>query len=344
MTQELDMALVVLMDFVSSPLVLTLAGLSLLLYAFWWALTAECFCCVRSSPPVEGEHLLPVTAKRSDSFPAEAPAEQAIAEKAAAEEAEKKAAAKGKAAAEAKAADDKLWIFTEEWFNLRFVLQYHKQSLYAFAAAGHIEIRARGFLFGFRSLELTVKNLASCPLKVLVPRGSWFHNRTPFHQPLVTIRDCWIEIEPGALATVELDAFCGSRSYGCPDRDEMELSPYVFDGDDVMISQSNVWAYFYPYVPAIPKKHRPSNPASSILPNPQLDEEAAKAVLKDKRDQEHKAAAAQAKALHAKAKAVNKEPRTRWEGTPHVGPWGQWYAPARRSSSTSLGCCCCLAC
>ena len=102
--------------------------------------------------------------------------------------------------------------------------------------------------------------------------------------------------------------------------------------------------FIYPYVPAIPKKHRPSNPASSILPNPQLDEEAAKAVLKDKRDQEHKAAAAQAKALHAKAKAVNKEPRTRWEWTPHVGPWGQWYAPARRSSSTSLGCCCCLAC
>ena len=74
MAQELDMALVVLVDFVSSPLVLTLAGLSLLLYAFWWALTAECFSCVRSSPPVEGEHLLPVTAKRSDGFPAEAPA------------------------------------------------------------------------------------------------------------------------------------------------------------------------------------------------------------------------------------------------------------------------------
>eukprot|EP00900_Chrysochromulina_parva_P015084 jgi/Chrpa1/23577/Chrysochromulina_OHIO_Genome00027205-RA len=34
MAQELDMALVVLVDFVSSPLVLTLAGLSLLLYAF----------------------------------------------------------------------------------------------------------------------------------------------------------------------------------------------------------------------------------------------------------------------------------------------------------------------
>ena len=341
MTQELDMALVILMDFVSSPLVLTLAGLSLLLYAFWWALTAECFCCVRSSPPVEGEHLLPVTAKRSDSFPAEAPAGKAIAEKAAAEEAEKKAAAKGKAAAEAKAADDKLWIFTEEWFNLRFVLQSHKQSLYAFAAAGLIEIGARGC---FRMLVLTVKNLASCPLKVLVPRGSWFHNRTPFHQPLVTIRDRWIEIEPGALATVDLDTFCGIRTYGCPLRDEMELSPYVFDGDDVMMSQVKVWDCLSRYVPAIPKKHQPSNPASSILPNPQLDEEAAKAVLKDMRDQEHKAAAAQAKALHAKAKAVNKEPRTRWEGTPHVGPWGQWYAPARRSSSTSLGCCCCLAC
>jgi hypothetical protein len=164
-------------------------------------------------------------------------AAQAEAARAAAEKATQDAAAKGKAAAEAKAADDKLWIFTEKWFNLRFVLQYHKQSLYAFAAAGLIEIGARGASFGFRSVELTVKNLASCPLKVLVPRGTWFHNRTPFHQPLVTIRDYWIESEPGALATVELDAFCGIRTYGCPDRDEMELSPYVFDGDDVMTSQ-----------------------------------------------------------------------------------------------------------
>jgi hypothetical protein len=247
----------------------------------------------------------------------------------------------GKAAAEAKAADDKLWIFTEKWFNLQFVLQYHKQSLYAFAAAGHIEIEARGSSFGFRSLELTVKSLAYCPLKVFVPRGTWFHNRTPFHQPLVTIRDYWIEIEPGALATVELDAFCGSRSYGCPDRDEMELSPYVFDGDDVMTSQVKVWDYFSRYVPAIPRKHQPSNPAASILPNPQLDEEAAKAVVV--RDQEHEAAAAQARALRARAKAVKKEPRARWEGTSHAGPWGQWYAPARIGSN-SLGCCCCLSC
>ena len=299
MAQVLDMALVVLVDFVSSPLVLTLAGLSLLLYAFGWALTAECFSCVRSSPPVEGEHLLPVTAKRSDGFPA--PAENAAAEKNAAERAEKKAATEGKAAAEAKAADDKLWIFTEKWFNLQFVLQYHKQGLYAFAAAGLVEIAARGSSFGPRSLELTVKNLAYCPLKVLVPRGTWFHNRTPFHQPLVTICDRWIEIEPGALVTVELDAFCGIRTYGCPLRDEMELSPYVFDGDDVMQSQSEVWAYFSPYVPAIPRKHQPSNPAASILPNPQLDEEAAKAVVENMRDQEHKAAAAQAKALQAEA-------------------------------------------
>ena len=260
-----------------------------------------------------------------------------------AEAAKAKAATEGKAAAEAKAADDKLWIFTEKWFNLQFVLQYHKQSLYAFAAAGLVEIEARGSSFGFRSLELTVKSLAYCPLRVVVPRGTWFHNRTPFHQPLVTIRDYWIEIEPGALATVELDAFCGSRSYGCPDRDEMELSPYVFDGDDVMQSQVKVWDYFSRYVPAIPRKHQPSNPAASILPNPQLDEEAAKAVVENMRDQERKAAAAQAKALRARAKAVKKEPRDRWEGTSHAGPWGQWYAPAR-IGSTSLGCCCCLSC
>ena len=201
--------------------------------------------------------------------------------------AEVKAAAEGKAAAEAKAADDKLWIFTKKWFNLRFVLQCHKQSLYAFAAAGHIEIGARGSSFGFRSLELMVKNCASCPLKVLVPRGTWFHNRTPFRQPLVTIRDRWIEIEPGALATVELDTFCGISTYGCPDRDEMELSPYVFDGDDVMTSQSNVWAYFSPYVPAIPKKHQPSNPAASISPDPQLDKKAAEAVVENVRGPEH---------------------------------------------------------
>jgi len=136
---------------------------------------------------------------------------------------------------------------------------------------------------------------------VLVPRGTWFHNRTPFHQPLVTIRDYWIEIEPGALATVELDTFCGIRSYGCPDRDEMELSPYVFDGDDVMTSQSNVWAYFSPYVPTIPKKHQPSNPAASISPIPQLDDEAAKAVVENMRGQEHKAAVAQAEALRDEA-------------------------------------------
>ena len=221
---------------------------------------------------------------------------KAVAEAAAQAAAEAKAAAKGKAAAEAKAADDKLWIFIEKWFNLRFVIQSHKRSLYAFAAAGLIEIGARGSSFGVRSLELTVKNLASCPLKMLVPRGSWFHNRTPFHQPLVTIRDCWIEIEPGALATVELDAFCGIRTYGCPDRDEMELSPYVFDGDDVMMSQSKVWDYFSPFVPVIPKEQQPSNPASSVMPNPQLDKEAEIAVLKDMRDQEHKDAAAQAEA------------------------------------------------
>ena len=207
-------------------------------------------------------------------------------------------------AAEAKAADDKLWIFTKKWFNLRFVLQYHKQGLYAFAAAGLIEIGARGSSYGKRSLELTVKNLASCPLKVLVPRGSWFHNRTPFYQPLVTIRDCWIEIEPGALATVELDTFCGSVTYGCPRRDDMELSPYVFDGDDVMMSQSKVWAYFYPYVPAIPKEHQPSNPAASTSPNPQLDEEAAKAVVEDVRDEEHRVAVAQVEALRAEAARV----------------------------------------
>jgi hypothetical protein len=81
----------------------------------------------------------------------------------------------------------------------------------------------------------------------------------------------------------------------------MELSPYVFDGDDVMQSQVKVWDYFSRYVPAIPRKHQPSNPAASILPNPQLDEEAAKAVVENMRDQEHKAAAAQAKALRAEA-------------------------------------------
>jgi len=137
-----------------------------------------------------------------------------------------------------------------------------------------------------------------------VPRGTWFHNRTPFYQPLVTIRDYWIEIEPGALATVELDAFCGIRSYGCPRRDDMELSPYVFIGDDVMMSQSNVWSYFYPYVPAIPKEHQPSNPAASTSPNPQLDEEAAKAEVEDVRDQEHRAAVAQAEAFRAEAAKV----------------------------------------
>ena len=151
-------------------------------------------------------------------------------------------------------------------------------------------------------LVLTVKNLASCPLKVLVPRGSWFHNRTPFHQPLVTIRDRWIEIEPGALATVDLDTFCGIRTYGCPLRDEMELSPYVFDGDDVMTSQSNVWAYFSPYVPAIPKEHQPSNPAANISPDPQLDKEAAKAV-EDVRDEEHEDAKKDADARKAKEAA-----------------------------------------
>lgn len=126
--------------------------------------------------------------------------------------------------------------------------------LYHRTTSGEATVRANGRSFGRGALRLNVQNNTPAPLDVILPLGSFFLSNAMYEQSLFTQQDVSLTLEPHELRDLELDAYCGVSSYGCPgvaSDGQMELTSQVAP-EHVCASQTSVWEWTRAYEPGGP--------------------------------------------------------------------------------------------
>lgn len=78
------------------------------------------------------------------------------------------------------------------------------------------QVVSQGRQFGRGSLLLQVHSLSDMPLRVEIPTGSIFVPDDLTTQTLIASNDTSISIEPGRVANVAIDAYCGIGANACP--------------------------------------------------------------------------------------------------------------------------------
>ena len=153
-----------------------------------------------------------------------------------------------------------------------------RDALQRHVAKRRVSITAIGNSFGVGSLELKLQNKSTHALRVVLPRGTYFHSLTPGFQPLVTLTTFSEPLDAREVRTLTLDAFCGIQSYYCLRNQSLGLSGYRFEREAAMASQVTLWDHTAPHVKPYaqasldssyqqPADHRPSTSTSS-LPTP----------------------------------------------------------------------------
>ncbi len=115
-------------------------------------------------------------------------------------------------------------------------------------AAGRVSADVHGRQFGRGSLRLSVRSLADEHLQLHIPAGSLCIPDSTSEQTLIASKDTQLELAPGQVVDLGLDAFCGISSNACP-RGPMELSRYVVPRE-VVTSQRSVWHWSSPHEPS----------------------------------------------------------------------------------------------
>lgn len=130
------------------------------------------------------------------------------------------------------------------------------QHVYHRARNGQATVRASGVRFGRGALRLHVLNMTAAPLKVTLPKGSFFLSHATDEQSLLTSKDNYWRLEPHEERAVQADAYCGVSTFGCPgttSSGRMEPTPLVAPVA-VCTGQAAVWGWLDRFSPAQPNE------------------------------------------------------------------------------------------
>ena len=141
------------------------------------------------------------------------------------------------------ARDNTTAIYSPAALNMTF--ESRVDSVYHAARTGQIQINSitgNGFNSA-DALQMEITNSSSNPVRIVVPQGTMFEQQNwNGNQNLVVKEDVWIDIQPGQSGTFPLPAFCANSSGGSPNRDPMNLTPFVFhDMGESFRDQQSMW-------------------------------------------------------------------------------------------------------
>ncbi len=141
------------------------------------------------------------------------------------------------------ARDNTTAIYSPAALNMTF--ESRVDSVYHAARTGQIQIDSitgNGFNSA-NALQMEITNSSSNPVRIVVPQGTMFEQQNwNGNQNLVVKEDVWIDIQPGQSGTFPLPAFCANSSGGSPNRDPMNLTPFVFhDMGESFRDQQSMW-------------------------------------------------------------------------------------------------------
>jgi len=141
------------------------------------------------------------------------------------------------------ARDNTTAIYSPAALNMTF--ESRVDSVYHAARTGQIQIDSitgNGFNSA-DALQMEITNSSSNPVRIVVPQGTMFEQQNwNGNQNLVVKEDVWIDIQPGQSGTFPLPAFCANSSGGSPNRDPMNLTPFVFhDMGESFRDQQSMW-------------------------------------------------------------------------------------------------------
>jgi len=141
------------------------------------------------------------------------------------------------------ARDNTTAIYSPAALNMTF--ESRVDSVYHAARTGQIQIDSitgNGF-DSANALQMEITNSSSNPVRIVVPQGTMFEQQNwNGNQNLVVKEDVWIDIQPGQSGTFPLPAFCANSSGGSPNRDPMNLTPFVFhDMGESFRDQQSMW-------------------------------------------------------------------------------------------------------
>jgi hypothetical protein len=141
------------------------------------------------------------------------------------------------------ARDNTTAIYSPAALNMTF--ESRVDSVYHAARTGQIQIDSitgNGFNSA-DALQMEITNSSSNPVRIVVPQGTMFEQQNwNGNQNLVVKEDVWIDIQPGQSGTFPLPAFCANSSGGSPNRDPMNLTPFVFhDMGESFRDQDSMW-------------------------------------------------------------------------------------------------------
>ena len=133
--------------------------------------------------------------------------------------------------------------------------------LHSAVERGTVSVQAKGKSFGSDSLRMTMMNLSEEAVSVQVPRGTFFANAEPWHQPLIVSEDYEFHIPSDGSLDVSLNAFCGHSGLACPADDSMSVMPHVLTVPGVLCSQMVLWQWLDLFESAVPATCAPDVPA-----------------------------------------------------------------------------------
>ena len=141
------------------------------------------------------------------------------------------------------ARDNTTAIYSPAALNMTF--ESRVDSVYHAARTGQIQIDSitgNGF-DSANALQMEITNSSSKPVRIVVPQGTMFEQQNwNGNQNLVVKEDVWIDIQPGQSGTFPLPAFCANSSGGSPNRDPMNLTPFLFhDMGESFRDQQSMW-------------------------------------------------------------------------------------------------------
>lgn len=79
-----------------------------------------------------------------------------------------------------------------------------------------------------RELVLTLTNETSEGKTIKIPRGTFFENTSAKHQPLLTVEDTTVTLDPGKTQQIVLNTLCGKRNLKFPSGNRMEPTNLVY--------------------------------------------------------------------------------------------------------------------
>ena len=141
------------------------------------------------------------------------------------------------------ARDNTTAIYSPAALNMTF--ESRVDSVYHAARTGQIQIDSitGNGINSADALQMEITNSSSNPVRIVVPQGTMFEQQNwNGNQNLVVKEDVWIDIQPGQSGTFPLPAFCANSSGGSPNRDPMNLTPFVFhDMGESFRDQQSMW-------------------------------------------------------------------------------------------------------